>query len=92
MRLYLRLVIGTLPRAGTARRDLLWGNLALGQKLAVCERQTSRPCLRQHDRVFSSALARSWDGWREALVFVEPDTVVRWHRTAWRFYWTWRSL
>ncbi len=22
---------------------------------------------------------------------VEPDTVVRWHRTAWRRYWTWRS-
>ncbi len=36
-------------------------------------------------------LARTWSGWRSALVIVEPDTVVRWHRTAWRRYWTRRS-
>ena len=28
MRLYLRLFVGTLRRAGTARRDLLWEHLA----------------------------------------------------------------
>ncbi len=22
---------------------------------------------------------------------VEPDTVVRWHRSAWRAYWRWKS-
>jgi len=25
-------------------------------------------------------LAHVWRNWRKALVFVEPDTVVRWHR------------
>jgi hypothetical protein len=24
-------------------------------------------------------------------VIVRPDTVVRWHRSAWRRYWSWRS-
>ena len=91
MLLYLDLVVGTLRRAGRPRRDLLWENLALRQQLAVYQRQAHRPRLRQRDRVFWSALARCWSGWRDALVFVEPDTVVRWHRTAWRRYWTWRS-
>lgn len=35
-------------------------------------------------RRFWSRLAWNWAGWREALVIVQPDTVVRWHRTAWR--------
>ena len=30
-------------------------------------------------------------GWRGTLVMVEPDTVVRWHRSAWRAYWRWKS-
>ena len=29
--------------------------------------------------------------WREALVLVQPETVIRSHRTAWRRYWTWKS-
>jgi hypothetical protein len=28
---------------------------------------------------------------RRHLVFVTPDTVVRWHRAGWRRYWRWRS-
>lgn len=28
---------------------------------------------------------------RAALILVQPDTVVRWHRRGFRLYWTWRS-
>src|SRR5450759_5044146 len=30
-------------------------------------------------------------GWREHLTFVTPETVVRWHRQAWRLLWRWKS-
>src|ERR687886_3051591 len=30
-------------------------------------------------------------GWREHLKIVRPDTVVRWHRQAWRLFWRWKS-
>ena len=66
MLFYLRLVVSTLRRAGASRRDLLWENLALRQQLAVYQRQTHRPRLRQHDRLFWSLLARRWAGWRGA--------------------------
>ncbi len=74
-----------------ARRDLLIENLALRQQLAVYTRQARRPQLRNADRRFWSLLARSWAEWRSTLVLGQPDTVVRWHRTAWRRYWTWKS-
>ena len=53
--------------------------LVLRQQLAVYERVPRRPPLRPEDRRFWSTLARNWAGWREALVVVQPDTVVRWH-------------
>jgi len=29
--------------------------------------------------------------WRSALVIVKPDTVIAWHRNAFRLFWTWKS-
>jgi hypothetical protein len=29
--------------------------------------------------------------WRRDLVFVQPETVVRWHRRGWRLFWRWGS-
>ena len=88
---YVSLLLATLRRAPHARSDLLIENLALRQQLAVYTRQSRRPQLRNADRRFWSLLARSWSEWRSTLVLVQPDTVVRWHRTAWRRYWTWKS-
>ncbi len=89
--LYVVLLLATLRRALRARSDLLVENLALRQQLAVYTRQGRRPPLRSADRRFWSLLARSWSEWRPTLVLVQPDTVVRWHRTAWWRYWTWKS-
>jgi hypothetical protein len=36
------------------------------------------------------ALGRLFD-WRAALVIVKPETFVKWHRTAFRMFWTWKS-
>src|SRR6202040_4327414 len=36
------------------------------------------------------ALARFFD-WRDALVIVKPETFIRWHRTAFKVFWRWRS-
>ena len=46
MLLYFLLLLTTLCRSGTRRRDLLWENLALRQQHAVDQRQTHRPPLR----------------------------------------------
>ena len=37
------------------------------------------------------SLARVWDEWRSALVLVKPETVLRWHRQGFRYFWRWKS-
>ncbi len=72
------------------RSDLVLENVALRQQLAMYEHRR-RPQIRDADRLFWVILARLWPRWREALVAVRPETVVRWHRAGWRRYWTWKS-
>jgi hypothetical protein len=36
-------------------------------------------------------LARFWSDWRKQLLFVQPETVVRWHKKGFRRYWRWKS-
>jgi hypothetical protein len=57
-------------------------NLALRQQLIVLKRNQKRPILKVRDRLFWVVISRTWSGWREALLIVRPDTVVRWHRRA----------
>jgi putative transposase len=66
-------------------------NLALRQQLAALKRSVKRPQLQTRDRVFWILLANVWRNWRQALVFVQPDTVVRWHREWLRRRWAARS-
>ena len=61
--------------------------LALRQQLAVYARDGSRPRISPLDRAFWVALSRHWPRWRESLVVVRPETVVRWHRQGFRRYW-----
>src|SRR3990167_7776043 len=65
--------------------------LALRQQLAVLQHRHPRPRLKAKDRIFWVWLSPLWSDWREALVIVKPETLVRWHRPALRPYWRWKS-
>ena len=69
-------------------RQLAIENLALRQQLAVYKPMATRPKLRTTDRLFWVGLARVWAGWRQSLVIVTPDTVLRRQRRRFREYWT----
>jgi putative transposase len=69
-------------------RQLALENLALRQQLAVYRRTIRRPKLRPVDRLLWVALASVWGRWKQALVIVSPDTVLRWQRRRFRDYWT----
>jgi len=88
---YLWLACRFLQSAVRSRCDVALENLALRQQLVVLMRSSRRPRLTRADRLFWSWLSRAWPRWRSALVIVQPDTVVRWHRTGWRRYWAWKS-
>src|SRR5213594_2958055 len=77
-----------LPFLCGSHRLLALENLALRQQLAVYKRTVTRPPLRRTDRLFWVGLARVWAGWRQPLVIVTPETVLRWQRRRFREYWT----
>src|SRR5262249_21839859 len=65
--------------------------LALRQQLAVLNRSINRPQLDRRDRFFWVMLSRLWKNWREVLIIVKPETVVKWHKEGFRLYWRWKS-
>jgi transposase InsO family protein len=77
----------TLVRLFCSQKSLLLENLALRQQLSVLKRRHPRPRLDFYDRLFWLLVRRCWSGWKQALLVVTPETVVRWHRTGFRWYW-----
>ena len=85
------LILAGLLRGIRTHRALVLENLALRHQLGVLQRTAPRPRLRASDRVFWVLLARLWHGWAEAVAIVQPETVIRWQRSGFKLYWTWKS-
>ena len=79
-----------LPMLCGGHHQVALENLALRHQLAVYKKMVNRPKLLGRDRLFWVGLSRVWAGWRQALVIVSPNTVLRWQRR--RFRWYWASL
>ena len=71
--------------------NLALENLALRQQLATLKSKFKviKPSL--WDKIFWCILMRIWSGWKDALCFVCPETVIRWHQQGFRLFWRWRS-
>src|SRR5262245_18719894 len=89
---YLLLLLGLFCATVRSRGDLVAENLLLRHQLAILTRPTrKRPRLRTPDRLFWLLARVARRDWRRHLVLVTPETVVRWHRRAWKLLWRWRS-
>ena len=89
--LYLRLLVAALFASVRARRDLVLENLALRHQLAVCTRGRRRPRPTSPRPPMLVTTGTRLVRLASTLVMVEPDTGVRWQRSAWRAYWRWKS-
>jgi len=89
--MWLEIIGRTLWSALRTQRDLAIENLVLRQQLAVLKQRRPRPRLTDADRLFWVVLSKIWPGWREPLHIVQPETIVRWHRQGFRYYWRWKS-
>jgi transposase InsO family protein len=70
---------------------LITENACLRQQLVILKRRQNRPSLRNADRRFWILASRWFHRWRETLLVVQPETVLRWHRKGWKAYWISRS-
>ncbi|HEY6305680.1 MAG TPA: integrase core domain-containing protein [Candidatus Angelobacter sp.] len=87
------MLFSTLRKSLRSRAALQAEILALRHQLVVLQRSTCgrRLRLRAADRVFWVWLSRLWQGWRQSLRIIKPETVIAWSRKGFRLYWTWKS-
>src|SRR5215204_1560434 len=89
---YLLLLVAFARATVGSRAELAVENLLLRQQLAVLTRPTrKRSRLRRCDKLFWLMIRAARRDWRRHLVLVQPATVIRWHRQAWKLFWRWKS-
>src|SRR6266853_4985918 len=79
---------GAAARFFRSRKSLLLENLALRQQLTVLKRRHPRSKLSPLDMLFWVLARKFWSAWKQSLLVVTPETVVRWHRSGFRLYWS----
>lgn len=76
----------------TRRARLEAENLLLRQQLVVLRRKSpTRVRLWNIDRLLLVWLYRLYPSLLDAIIIVQPETVIRWHRRGFRAYWRWKS-
>ena len=83
-----QLVLDVVVDLTRPKSELILENAFLRQQLIVLQRQKKRPALTRRDRVMLVLLASKLRRWKETLIVVQPDTLLRWHRDLFR--WVWR--
>ena len=67
-------------------------NAALRHQLIVLQRKRcGRSQLTNSDRWFFIQLYRWFPSILNAITIIQPDTLIRWHRAGFRWYWHWKS-
>src|SRR5919199_2781337 len=74
-----------------SRGDLLLENALLRQQVLILHRAARRPRFTPLDRGLLLLLASRLRTWAAALLIVQPETVLRWHRQGFRLCWRRRS-
>ena len=85
------LPLQTLADLSRSKSELVAENALLRQQLIILKRQVKRPPVTRADRILLVLLARWVRTWQQALVIVQPDTLLRWHRELFRLYWKRKS-
>ncbi len=87
----LSLTTGALMDLRRSKQQLMIENALLRQQLIVLRRQVNRPQLNNADRALLVLLAGKVRTWKSALLIVQPDTLLRWHRMGFRLFWKGKS-
>jgi transposase InsO family protein len=86
-----RVVVGTLADLPRSKGALIAENALLRQQLVVLQRRVTRVQCTPADRVLLVVLASRVQAWRQALLIVQPETLLRWHRQGFRLFWRRKS-
>jgi putative transposase len=85
------LLLGTIAELAKGKSELLVENALLRQQLIILRRQVKRPACRKTDRFLLVLLAKILRTWKQTLLIVQPETLLRWHRERFRLFWKHKS-
>ena len=72
-------------------RSIRAENLFLRRQLALYVERGIKPRRIDHVTRISLAILSRFFNWRDALVVVRPETMIRWHRAGWKLFWCMKS-
>ena len=78
-------------RAAHSHSALAAENLFLRKQLAMFQERKIKPRRADNSTRWIMATLSRMFPWREALVNVKPDTLIRWQRKGFRLFWRWKS-
>ncbi len=87
MMLAIRAIFGLIGGYFRSRESLVWENAFLRYQLGILRRKQSRPTFKRWDRSFLVWLSRHITNWKGALHLVQPETLLRWHKKGFRWFW-----
>jgi putative transposase len=85
------LPLGTLADLARSKSELITENALLRQQLIILKRQVKRPACTRRDRILLLLLARGVRAWKQTILIIQPETLLRWHRELFRLYWKRKS-
>ena len=85
------LIGGTAADLVKSKPELIVENAFLRQQLIVVTRQAKPPKLTPRDRGLLVLLASRVREWKNALLIVKPDTLLKWHRQGFKLFWRQKS-
>src|SRR5437763_1703380 len=72
--------MGMLGDMTRSKSELILENALLRQQLIVVSRHVKRPAATNKERLVLVLIASKLRHWQQALLILQPDTVLRWHR------------
>jgi putative transposase len=66
-------------------------NLFLRKQLGLYQERYVKPRRATQATRLTLVWLAQWFDWRQALVIVQPSTLIRWHRQGFRMFWRWTS-
>jgi len=85
------LLAGAAKDTVRSKTQLVAENALLRQQLIILQRQVKHPQLSNRDRLKLILLTRATPFWKQALLIVQPDTLLRWHRQLFQLLWRRKS-
>lgn len=87
----IKLLFAFLFNSLKTRTQLQLEVLYLSKQLDILKRNSPKVQIKNNERLFFCMLKKYLPTWRQKTIIVRPETVIRWHRNAFRYYWKWIS-